>query len=116
MFSTDTDLEIGASAPAAFHANLNQFADAFLVEDDERIMSKDTAFDVLWQKHASIVPAQAQCRLGEIIGAIRKKIRLTGNRPSGEDGPRQFDHGTNQVRQAYPMGPHDTPATSWMRA
>jgi len=70
MFATDTDLEIGASAPAAFHANMNQFSDAFLVKDDERIMRKDTAFDVVWQKHASIVPAQSQRRLGEIIGAI----------------------------------------------
>jgi hypothetical protein len=74
MFSTDTNLEIGSGAPAAFHANMDQFPDAFLVEDYERIMSKDTAFDVLWQKHASIVPAQSQCRLGEIIGTIRKKI------------------------------------------
>ena len=56
MFTTDTNLEVGAGAAAALHPNLDEFTDAFLVQDHKGIMGKDTAFDVVWQKHAGVVP------------------------------------------------------------
>jgi hypothetical protein len=57
MFTTDANFEVRASAAAALHPNVDKFTDAFLVEDDKRVMGKDTAFDVMWQKHAGVVPA-----------------------------------------------------------
>jgi hypothetical protein len=57
MFTTDADLEVRTGVTAALHPNMDEFTDAFLVENDKRIMGKDTAFDVVWQKHAGVVPA-----------------------------------------------------------
>jgi hypothetical protein len=56
MLTTDANLEVRAGAAAALHPNMDEFTDAFLVQDDKGIMGKDTAFDVMWQKHAGVVP------------------------------------------------------------
>jgi hypothetical protein len=56
MFAADANLEVRAGAAAALHPNTDEFPDAFLVQDDKGIMGKDTAFDVMWQKHAGVVP------------------------------------------------------------
>jgi hypothetical protein len=57
MFAADANLEVRAGAAAALHPNTDEFPDAFLVKDDKGIMGKDTAFDVVWQKHAGVVSA-----------------------------------------------------------
>jgi hypothetical protein len=46
-FTTVNAVRLGKLA-AALHPNLDEFTDAFLVQD-LRIMGKDTAFDVVWQ-------------------------------------------------------------------
>jgi hypothetical protein len=57
MFTADADLEVRTSATSALHPNMDEFTDTFLVENYKGIMGKDTAFDVVWQKHAGVVPA-----------------------------------------------------------
>jgi len=56
MFTTDANLEVRTGTAAALHPNMDELTDAFLVQDHKGIMGKDTAFDVMWQKHAGVVP------------------------------------------------------------
>jgi hypothetical protein len=57
MFTANADFKVRTGTTPALHPNMDEFTDAFLVEDDKGIMGKDTAFDVVWQKHTGVVPA-----------------------------------------------------------
>src|SRR6185295_8113671 len=55
VLSADADLQILPRAAAEPHRQLDQLADAFLVEDLKRVLGQDTAVDVEGQETSGVV-------------------------------------------------------------
>jgi hypothetical protein len=56
VFATDADLEFGADFPPALDTDAHQFADALLIDRNERIGGKNPARGVDAKKARRIVP------------------------------------------------------------
>lgn len=65
---------IGGSALAA--GDSHQSSHSFLVQGLERVRTKDPLVDVILREQLfGVVPAQAVCHLGEVVGSEREEVR-----------------------------------------
>lgn len=69
MFTADADLEIWFHTTTPLGAEADQLAHAVAIENLKRIVFNDLAFDVIGQKAARIVAAQAERRLRQVVSA-----------------------------------------------
>src|SRR5205814_7134636 len=56
VLAANPDLQIGASAPAQPHRDLDELADPFLVEHLEGVLVQDTVLDIEGEEPAGVVP------------------------------------------------------------
>ena len=97
MFAANAELDVRAGRAAAFGGEADQFADAFDVDADERILRVDSLVDIVLQEASGIVAADAQSGLGEIVGAEAEEGGILGDLASGKGGAGQFDHRADEV-------------------
>src|SRR5687768_13928511 len=97
MLAANTELEIGATAAPALGSDPDELSYPLDVQRDEGIDGKDAAGGILAQEAGAVVAADAEGRLGEIIGAEGKEFRTLSNGAGAQSGARQFDHGANEI-------------------
>src|SRR3989475_5346685 len=66
VLSTDADLELGPRSPAELDRQLDEFADAFLIEHLERVVLQDAVLHVERQEPARVGARQAEGGLREV--------------------------------------------------
>src|SRR3954470_8976393 len=92
VLAADADLERGARLTTACDADLDELADAFLVERDEGIDRQDALGHVGAEEARGIVTADAVRRLREVIGAEREELGALRDLGREQAGARQLDH------------------------
>src|SRR5439155_7932886 len=75
MLPADADLELGPRSPAELDRQLDELADALLIEDLERVVPQDAVLHVERQEPAGVVAREAEGRLRE----DRKSTRLNSS-------------------------------------
>ena len=98
MLATNTNLEILLHLTALFDCDTHQLADAFEIDDLERILLEDVSFDVLPHKGAIIIMIDPQACLGEVDGAKGKGLGVLSDLVGCHDGAGQFDHGAHHSK------------------
>src|SRR5437588_520892 len=88
VLAADPDLQLIATASAQSHRELDQLADAVLVEHLERVVLENTVLHVERQKTTGVVARQAERRLREIVGPEREEVGLLRDLVGGERGAR----------------------------
>ena len=78
-------------------ADLDQLADALVVERDEGVVLEDAALLVVLQERAGVVAAEAEGGLGQVVGAEGEELGRLGDLAGAQAGARQLDHGADQV-------------------
>ena len=75
MFSADTKLDVAPRLAPAHGRNSNQFADTVPVNCLERVVLQNTATLIVVQEGSTVVPAQAERRLCQIVGTKGEEFR-----------------------------------------
>src|SRR5215471_17588192 len=78
VLTADPELQFGPDLAPTLGGDPHQLADAIPVERDEGVDAKNSLGEVGAEKARSVVPADAERRLREIIGAEREELRRTG--------------------------------------
>src|SRR5690606_29440373 len=74
VLTTDTNLEVGASAAATLGTELDQLANTVLIQHLEGVVLQQLALDVARQEAPGVVAAQAKGGLGQVVGAEREEL------------------------------------------
>jgi hypothetical protein len=69
MLAANANLQLRSDASSILDGDANQPANSDSVENLERIIGKDAAIQVRWQKASSVVAAQSVCSLRQIVSA-----------------------------------------------
>ena len=83
MFAADADLELGPHLAPALDTDLDQFADALLVERHEGIARQDAAPGIDAEEARRVVARDAERGLRQIVGAEREKLGGLGDLAGG---------------------------------
>ena len=97
MFAADAELDVGTRGAALFNGDLDELADAFLVETGEGVLGEHFAFHVRIQEAAHVVTADPQRGLRQIVRAEAEELRRVGDFVSSEGATGHFDHRPNLV-------------------
>src|SRR5215469_8389970 len=103
MLAADADFQVWPSLAAAFGGDLHQLAHAFLIERVERILLDDPFREIRRQNLVHVVAREAPGGLGQVVGAEGEELRFFGDLVRNQRGPRQLDHGANQVLDLAPL-------------
>ena len=76
---------------------LIQLANANLVQMLERIALVDLGVVVGSQELGSVVTAEAEGHLGQVVGAEAEEVSFLGDLAGGQGSTRDLDHGTDLV-------------------
>src|SRR6185312_15846436 len=87
------DLEGGVRGAAALDGGLDQFADALLVESDERVQLVKSLALVGGEECRGVVAGNAVGGLRQIVSAERVEIDMARNVGGAQCRARQLDHG-----------------------
>src|SRR5215469_8646780 len=68
MFTADADLQLRADAPTGRNGNANQLPNTVLIQNLKRIVRYYTTFDVIRKEPTSVVSAESERGLRQIIG------------------------------------------------
>src|SRR5579862_3204618 len=107
VFSTDAQLDVGPRLPAVVARDFHEPADARLVDGRERVRLEYFQFQVLRKEAPGVVPAHAERRLGEVVGAEAEELGLPRDLAREERGARYLDHGSDQVVEFCLLFPGD---------
>ena len=99
MLTADTKVQFRTSLAAKFSSHLHQLADTDLVDTGEGIAFIDLIVVVSTKKLGSIVTAEAEGHLGQIVGAEGEELGFFGNLVRSQRSSGNFDHRTNQILQ-----------------
>ena len=88
----------------------HQFPDAVDVERDERILVDDAFLTIDLEKRRCIVARNAECGLGQVVGAEGEELRSLGDDMGADRGARQFDHRAGEIIDGDAGFGHDAPA------
>ena len=91
VFTADAALEVGALATTTLHTQLDELANAFLVEGVERVGRDDLLGDVILHDGVDIVAAEAEGHLGEVVSAEAEELGHAGNLVGHEGGSWDLD-------------------------
>ena len=85
MLAADAELDVGPRPAAALRRHGDEFADALLVERDERIGRQDALGRVGAEERGRVVARDAERRLREVVGAEGEELGRFGDlaRPAG---------------------------------
>src|SRR5690606_35361307 len=97
VLAADADLEIGASPPAAFDAELHQLADAFLIDRLARIIRDDVVYAVEADERTIVVAAHTERRLSQVVRAEAEELGLLGDLIGRQRAPRNLDHRADEI-------------------
>jgi hypothetical protein len=73
MLAADAELDVRAGLAATLGGKLDQLADAFDIEADERIARVDALVDIRVEEARGVVAAHAQRGLRQVVGAEREE-------------------------------------------
>src|SRR5258706_1403402 len=105
MLAAYAELKLWPNLPPASDRDFDQLADAGLVETHEGIAFDQAARQIFAQEASRVVAAHPERGLRQIIRAEAEKLRRLGNFAGHQSGPRQFDHGSDQIgRLPAPLG------------
>ncbi len=107
MFAADSYLQVSPRAAPQLDRQLDQLADAALVQHLERIVLQDPGFHVERQEPAGVVPGQPERGLGEVVGPEGEELGLLRDLIGRERGPWQLDHRADQIRHGAMLGLED---------
>src|SRR3546814_4530412 len=81
MFAADAELDAVTGRPTTGRGEVDELADPLDVEADEGVGDEDALVDILGQESARVVAADADRRLGQVVGAKadRKSTRLNSS-------------------------------------
>ena len=82
MFAADAELDAGAGRPTALGRQFDELTHALHIDADERIAGEDALVDILGQEAAGVVTADADRRLGEVVGAEEKNSPTSAISPA----------------------------------
>src|SRR5258708_1267773 len=99
MLTADAKLDIGTGLAAAFGSDLHQLTDPIRVKGHERISGENALALIGLDETRGIVAAETEGGLCEIIGAETEESGILADLASQQGCPRQFDHGTDGIRQ-----------------
>ena len=97
MFAADAAVQVAVCALAERDCHLHEFADADSVKTCKRIGLIDLCLIVTGQELACVVTAEAEGKLGEVVGAEAEEFGFFCNFVRGERCPWDFDHGADFV-------------------
>src|SRR3569833_366648 len=86
VFATAAHLQLRADLAAALRATPHQFTDAVAVERDERVRLENSLGDVRPEERGSIVTADAEASLRQVVGAEREALGGLGDIASHQAG------------------------------
>src|SRR5512137_2281122 len=69
VLAADAQLDPGPRLPALLDGHTHELADAVAVEDLERVLGVDLLLDVRAEEAGGVVAADAERRLGQVVGA-----------------------------------------------
>src|SRR5690242_15682735 len=99
MLAADAELELGAHLAAALGRDLDQFADAVLVDGHERIDRQNSLGRIGAEEARRVVAANAERRLGEVVRAVGEELGGLRDLARLERRARQLDHGADLIAE-----------------
>src|SRR3546814_19073849 len=99
MLAADAELDARARPATALGGDFDELADTLDVEADEGIGDEDALVDILGQETARIVAADADRRLGQVVGAEAEEFGRPRELARHQRGARPFDHRSEQIGQ-----------------
>ena len=100
-------LRSGRVRRPALDADLDQLADALLVEHREGVGGQQLLLEVVGQELADVVAAVAERHLGQVVGPEREELGVLGDLVGDQRGARHLDHGADRVRHRHArLGQH----------
>src|SRR5437867_10175521 len=90
VLATDADLELWPRPPSSLDSKPHELADAFLIEDRERIRGHEPLLEIVRQELRDIVPAVAERHLREVVRAEREELGVLGDLLGDERGARHL--------------------------
>ena len=105
MFATNSQFYAGSRRTSSLGGQTHQFAYAFPVDGNKRIVFQYPLFAINLDKRSGVVSRQAESRLRQIVGAEAEKFRRFGDLACSKGSAWQFDHGANGVLDLAPFFP-----------
>ena len=91
-------LIVRARRPAPLGGELDEFADALLVQRHERIVGQQALRRIGAKERRRVVARQAERRLRQVVGAEGEELGALGDLAGPERRARQFDHRADLIR------------------
>src|SRR5215510_10315849 len=79
VLATDSHFEIGFYAAPALGADAHKFADAFAVQNLERIVGQNLTINVAGEKSSRVIATQSKRCLCQVVCSKRKERRMLGD-------------------------------------
>ena len=97
VLAANAQLDARAGRIALLGRDLDQLADAGLVDGGERILLHDLVLGVSTEEGAGVVAGHAEAGLREVVGAEAEELSGLGDLVGGQRAARDLDHGANGV-------------------
>ena len=97
VLAADTKLDVRADALAVVNSQLDQSADALLIEACKRIGLEDLLLEVGLEDAADVVTGEAVGHLGQVVGTEGEELSLFCDLVRGDCCTRGLDHGTYHI-------------------
>lgn len=99
MLAADAKMNIRAGGAAKLGCHLYQFANTLLIESCKRVVLVNLLLIVSVQELTSIVTAEAEGHLGQIVGAEAEELGLGRDFVRSQSGTRNLNHGADMIFQ-----------------
>ena len=95
VLAADPDLETLFGGAAEPDAGGDELPDAVAVDGLEGILVQDVLAEIFGEEGVSVVAAEAERELSEVVGAEGEEVGVVGDLVGGECGARDLDHGAD---------------------
>mmetsp|Transcript_30325 Transcript_30325/g.65592 ORF Transcript_30325/g.65592 Transcript_30325/m.65592 type:complete len:414 (-) Transcript_30325:1552-2793(-) len=96
MLTADANVQRGVGRLAPLHRQLDELADAALVERGEAVVLDEAGAVVVGEEGLDVVAGEAKGELGEVVGPEREEVALVlGHLPGLERAAGGLDHGAD---------------------
>ena len=97
MLTADTQVELGLGGTTLAACHLDELANAFLIENLERVNLQDAQVLVDGEELASVITRVTKGHLGQVVGTEREEVYHLCDLVGNEGGTRNLNHGTYLV-------------------
>src|SRR5262245_31787109 len=97
VLAANPELQFGPRASPALDRDLDELPHPCPIEADERIALDQAFGEIFAEETCRVIAADAECGLGEVVGAEAEELRALRDLSRHQGRARQLDHGPDHV-------------------